>query len=232
MDGVPLPLSMRATAPWVVRHRLGIAPANAVMQRIGYDGTMPTPTAFQLHVQHLTHGPIHNLSHAWPPGVSWVCGDEGTGKTTLLRVLAGEVTPNAGTVHTPDGGVFWVNLQDPEHDETTVQACWDRLRARYPQWRDALQDELSHALDMDTHRHKRLFMLSTGSRRKVMVIAALASGATVTLLDQPFGGLDLPSVRVIKEVLREASTHASRAWIVADYTAPQDVPLASVLSLD
>lgn len=185
-----------------------------------------------IQAQSLTIGPIQNLTYAWPAGVSWICGDEGTGKTTLLRLLAGHMQPTAGSVTAPEGGVFWIDLQDPIHNNTTVQACWDALRADHPNWSDALQDELAQALDMHTHRHKRLNMLSTGSRRKVMVIAALASGATVTLLDQPFGGLDLASIRVIKDFLREASGHTHRAWLVADYEAPSDVPLASVLNLD
>jgi ABC-type multidrug transport system ATPase subunit len=85
---------------------------------------------------------------------------------------------------------------------------------------------------MTQHLDKRLNMLSAGSRRKVMVVAALASGATVTLLDQPFVALDLGSIRIIHEFLHEATEHTSRAWIVADYTAPVDLPLASVLNLD
>ena len=140
--------------------------------------------------------------------------------------------PTTGSVTVPAGGVFWTDLQAPAHDHTTVQACWDALRASRPNWNEALQDELAQALDMHAHRHKRLNMLSTGSRRKVMVIAALASGATITLLDQPFGGLDLASIRVIKDFLREASGQTHRAWLVADYEAPSDVPLASVLNLD
>jgi len=85
---------------------------------------------------------------------------------------------------------------------------------------------------MTQHLDKRLNMLSAGSRRKVMVVAALASGAAVTLLDQPFAALDLGSVRIIHEFLQEAADHPSRAWIVADYEAPNDMPLASVLNLD
>lgn len=185
-----------------------------------------------IKAHNLTLGPIQNLTHTWPAGVSWICDDEGTGKTTLLRLLAGHVQPTAGSVTTPEGGVFWIDLQDPAHNTTTVQACWDALRKRYPNWSDALQDDLVQALDMHAHRHKRLNMLSTGSRRKVMVIAALASGATVTLLDQPFGGLDLASIRVIKDFLREAADHPNRAWLVADYEAPNDVRLASLLCLD
>jgi ABC-type multidrug transport system ATPase subunit len=164
--------------------------------------------------------------------VSWVCGDEGKGKTTLLRLLAGDVQPTTGQVVTPEGGVFWVDLQSPEHDATTVQASWDALRALYPRWNQDLLQDLAEELDMTQHLDKRLNMLSAGSRRKVMVVAALASGATVTLLDQPFAALDLASVRVIHEFLQEAAEHPSRAWIVADYTAPNDIPLASVLNLD
>jgi ABC-type multidrug transport system ATPase subunit len=202
------------------------------MSRLDYDEAMSKPPAFQLQVQHLTHGPIQNLSFTWPAGVSWVCGDEGKGKTRLLRLLAGAVHPSAGHVIAPEGDVFWADLQDPVHDNTTVQACWDALRTRYANWNDALLQDLADALDMHQHREKRLNMLSTGSRRKVMVVAALASGATVTLMDQPFAALDLASIRIIKDFLQEAAEHPSRAWIVADYEAPHDLPLASVLSLN
>lgn len=185
-----------------------------------------------IQVNHLTCGPIQNLSFAWPSGVGWICGDEGRGKTTLLRLLAGDVHPAAGQVVTPAGGVFWVDLQDATHDDITVQACWDALRAHYPRWNQDLLQDLAEELGMTQHLDKRLSMLSAGSRRKVMVVAALASGATVTLLDQPFAALDLASVRVIHEFLQEAAEHTSRAWIVADYEAPTHLPLASVLNLD
>ena len=192
---------------------------------------MSTPPTCLLQVENLTHGPIHNLSFTWPTGVNWVCGDEGTGKTTLLRLLAGDVQPTSGTVRVPAGGVFWVDLQNPAHDNTTVQACWDALRAQYPEWNDAMLQDLADALDMHQHREKRLHMLSTGSRRKVMVLAALASGAAVTLLDQPFAALDLVSIRIIQEVLSEAADHTSRVWIVADYEAPAHLPATRVLRL-
>ena len=193
---------------------------------------MCTSSLFHLEVQGVTCGPIHDLSFTWSPGVSWVCGDEGKGKTTLLRLLAGDMQPTAGKVIAPEGGVFWIDLQSPEHDATTVQACWDALWPLYPQWHHEVLNDLTDALNMNEHREKQLHMLSAGSRRKVMVIAALASGATVTLLDQPFAALDFGSIRIIKEFLQDAAEHPSRAWIVADYTAPADVPLSSVLNLD
>jgi ABC-type multidrug transport system ATPase subunit len=191
---------------------------------------MPT-THPPLIIEGLTFGPIHKLSFSWPAGVSWICGDEGTGKTTLLRLLAGDVQPEAGQVVAPEGNVFWVDLQDAAHDSTTVQACWDALRRRWPNWNESLRQDLAQELDMQQHADKRLNMLSAGSRRKVMVLAALASGADVTLLDQPFTALDLASIRILHEFLHEAAEHPTRAWIVADYEVPSDLPLACVLNL-
>jgi ABC-type multidrug transport system ATPase subunit len=203
----------------------------------------PTPqsldTPFQegLHVHNLSGGPgtqavVQNLTFSWPAGLHWVCGDEGCGKTTLLRLLAGDLQPLSGTVQTPPGGVFWADLKGSAFDHVTVQACWDQLQTHCPQWQHALLQDLCDALDMARHRHKPLYMLSTGSRRKVMLIAALASGAAITLLDQPFVSLDQVSIRLIKDFLSEAAEQPGRAWIVADYEAPEDLPLASVLRLD
>lgn len=202
-----------------------------VDQHVHHDDTMPTTTAL-LKIEDLTHGPIHNLSFTWPAGVSWICGDEGTGKTTLLRLLAGDVQSTSGKLVAPQSDVFWVDLQDAAYDTTTVQACWDELRARWPNWNDELLHDLAQELDMQQHVDKGLNMLSAGSRRKVMVIAALASGAAVTLLDQPFAALDLASIRILHALLHEAAAHPSRAWIVADYQAASDLPLACVLNLD
>lgn len=190
---------------------------------------MTTPPLLSVH--QLTHGPIQNLTHQWSAGVSWVCGDEGCGKTTLLRMLAGDVPPTSGAVSMPTGDVFWANLQDAVHDQTSVTECWTTLRQRYPNWHEDLQRDLTDALGMTPHLDKRLNMLSAGSRRKVTLIAALASGATVTLLDQPFAALDTVSVQLVLDFLHEASDHTQRAWIVADYEVPHDLHLADVLNL-
>jgi len=189
-----------------------------------------------LQVHQLTGGPnaqavIQDLNFDWPAGLSWICGDEGSGKTTLLRLLAGDLEPLSGQVMRPAGGVFWTDLLGAEHDPISVQDCWQKCQSQYPHWDAPLLQDLAEELDMAQHRHKPLYMLSTGSRRKVGLIAALASGASVTLLDQPFSALDQRSVLTIKAFLEEAAHAATRAWIVADYEAPNDLPLARVLQL-
>jgi hypothetical protein len=67
-------------------------------------------------------------------------------------------------------------------------------------------------------------MLSTGSRRKIALVGLLASGATVTCLDQPFAALDERSSRVIREFLSDMADHTRRSWVVADYEADPRLP--------
>ena len=177
-----------------------------------------------------------------PAGVSALLGDEGVGKTSLMRLLAGDLAATDGQLWVMDqpvplsapepASVLWLDLRLPQHDAETPVEYWENLRRHLPAWSPETQNTLVTALQLTPHLGKRLNMLSTGSRRKVGLVAALASGALVTLLDQPFASLDQASILAINDVLRQFSQHPSRAWLVADYEAPSDVPLASLLSLD
>jgi ABC-type multidrug transport system ATPase subunit len=154
-----------------------------------------------------------------PPGLVAVTGDEGAGKTTLLRGLQG------------DTGI-WLDLSLPGCDDQTPVEVWADLRASWPAWDDRLHAELVDALGLEPHLGKKLFMLSTGSRRKVALVALLASGATVTCLDQPFAALDAASARVLREFLSDMAQHASRTWVVADYAADPRLPWQSHITLE
>ena len=91
--------------------------------------------------------------------------------------------------------------------------------------------ELSETLFLTPHLHKPLYMLSTGTKRKVWLAAAFASGVALTLLDAPFSGLDLASVRQVMALLEEAAVHSTRAWVLADHQAPAGLPLVQVIEL-
>jgi ABC-type multidrug transport system ATPase subunit len=145
-----------------------------------------------------------------PPGLVAVTGDEGAGKTSLLRSLGDDA--------------LWLDLSLPAHADQLPEQVWDALRQRCPRWDAQLQQELIDALDLRSHLGKRLAMLSTGSRRKVALVGLLASGAAITCLDQPFAALDAASARVIREFLADMADHPSRSWVVADYVADARLP--------
>lgn len=171
------------------------------------------------------------------PGVTWVGGDESTGKTTLLRLLAGELLPQSGSLRLHDGTtlaghgvtyrnqVAWADPRSAAFDALTPAAYWDSQRTRYQGWNASLLAELIDGLALEPHLPKALYMLSAGTKRKVFLAGVLASGATVTLLDEPFAALDRASIGLVLELLQEAAAHPSRAWVVADYVAPPGVGL-------
>jgi ABC-type multidrug transport system ATPase subunit len=182
---------------------------------------------------------FRDLALQLPAGVSALLGDEGVGKTSLMRLLSGDLVATAGQLRLASqaaplslplpSAVFWIDLRLPLHDDDTPVQCWAQLRSSLPAWSDATQNELIEALLLAPHLDKRLNMLSTGSRRKVGLVAALASGATVTLLDQPFVSLDQASVRSLQAFLVQQGQNTERAWLIADYEKPAHLPLASVI---
>ena len=95
---------------------------------------------------------------------------------------------------------------------------------------DAL-DELADGLALGPHRDTAGYMLAAGPRRTVWLAGALASGATLTLLDEPFAALDKASIGFLLDILHEAAASTARAWVLADDQAPPGVPLAAVIDL-
>ena len=176
------------------------------------------------------------------PGVTLVRGGDGAGKTTLLRLLAGTLPPQAGRLQlngvrldqAPTAyrqQVFWVDARDDGCDQLTPDDCFAQMAQRHTGFQAEVIDDLVEGLALAEHRAKRLFMLSTGSRRKVWLAAAFASGAAVTLLDDPFAALDKPSIRFVTELLQAAAHHDTRAWVITGYVAPARVELAATLDL-
>ena len=161
-----------------------------------------------------------------PTGLIAVTGDEGCGKTHLLRRLSGDLPTPHSLVD-----AIWLDLSLPGQDDSTPAQVWAALQARCPRWSEGLRHELAQALDLLPHVGKQLYMLSAGSRRKVALVGLLASGAQVTCLDQPYAALDQASVKVISEFLSDMAEHASRSWVVADYEADAQLPWARVISL-
>jgi ABC-type multidrug transport system ATPase subunit len=176
------------------------------------------------------------------PGLSLVQGGEGRGKTTLLRLLTGELPHQVGSMvlagidlHTQTGAyrsaVAWFDPRSTDHDASSAKVFFQAQTARYPHWDAALLADLADALGLGPHLDKPLYMLSTGSKRKVWLAAAFASGAALTLLDEPFAALDGASIRAVMVLLTEAATHQGRAWVLADYQAPGQIPLALTVDL-
>lgn len=182
------------------------------------------------------------LSASIPAGVTLVRGGDGRGKTTLLRLLAGELAGDAGHLSINGAGlqqqprlyrqqVFWTEPRTEAFDQMTPTGYFESQRKRFAGFDDDMLDHCVDGLSLAPEMNKQLYMLSTGSRRKVWLAAAFASGAAVTLLDMPFAALDKPSIRFVLDLLQNAADRPDRACVLADYTAPTGVRLAGLIDL-
>jgi ATPase subunit of ABC transporter with duplicated ATPase domains len=169
-------------------------------------------------------------AHPLPPGLIAVTGGERSGKTSYLRRLCGELPALPDSAAHPDAQ--WLDLSLPGQDAQTALQVWAALQARSPQWNALLHQQLVQALLLLPHQHKQLYMLSTGSRRKVALAGLLACGAAVTCLDQPYAALDQASIRVVNAFLHDMAEHHSRSWVLADYEADPRLPWRRVVVLE
>lgn len=205
--------------------------------------TVPLLQVTDLHFAYPQQALFKNLSIRIPPGLSLLRGGEGSGKTTLLRLLAGELMPDGGQLQiqgadlAPDPlayrqQVFWVDPRTDQHDQLSVPAYLDTVRQSYPAFDEALLAEAITGLALASHLEKKMYMLSTGSKRKVWLAAAFASGAALTLLDEPLAALDKSSVDFVLQLLAQAAGQTNRAYLISHYDTLDGLEFADVINLD
>ncbi|HWB21981.1 MAG TPA: energy-dependent translational throttle protein EttA, partial [Gaiellaceae bacterium] len=149
---------------------------------------------------------FEDLNFSLPPaGIVGVIGPNGAGKTTLFRMIAGEETPDGGTLRLGD----------------TVQLAYvDQSRAGLDP-KSTVWKEISGGHDMielgkkevnsrqyvswfnfrGGDQQKRLSDLSGGERNRVHLAKLLRSGGNVLLLDEPTNDLDVDTLRALEEAL-------------------------------
>lgn len=192
------------------------------------------------------HFPHHALFTDWSaqfgPGLSLVRGGDGSGKSTLLRLLAGALAPQAGRLVLNGADlarhplayraqVFWCDPADEALDTLGARDYLALRQSQHPGWDAAVLAEDLEALGLLPHLDKPLYALSTGTRRKLRLAAGLASGAPLTLFDDPLAALDLRSADYVLDRLDDCAEAADRVVIVAHHAALDGVPLATLVDL-
>jgi ABC-type Mn2+/Zn2+ transport system ATPase subunit len=146
-----------------------------------------------------------------------VLGPNGGGKSTLFRVLTGELRPSAGTVRL-SGRCAVLPQTERSRLDYPVSALDVALMGaigRLPWWRRPGRAERRAALaalgvvGLGDSAGRTFGELSGGQRQRVLIARALVQDARVVLLDEPFAGLDAPSAERLMGLLDDlaASGH-------------------------
>jgi len=199
------------------------------------NGFVGTPA---IEVSHLTvsYGPtpaLLDVSVAIPPGtLVGVIGPNGSGKSTLIKAILGFLKPDFGQVRIfgqpadeAKGRVAYVPQRGSVDWDFPITVREVAMMGRYghiPWWRDPsaedrrIADEALAMVRMSDFRERQIGQLSGGQQQRVFMARAMAQGAEILLLDEPFAGVDAATERAILDVL-ERTKAAGRTLVVVHH---------------
>ena len=167
----------------------------------GYPGQkLPVFSQFSLHLE---GNRIYGL-----------LGKNGTGKSTLLYLIAGLLRPKAGSVccdaiatsqRQPEmlSDVFIVT-EDFELPAITLDEYVQLLTPFYPRFSREQLNNCLEAFELPTQMN--LGQLSMGQKKKAYMSVALAANTRLLLMDEPTNGLDIPSKSQFRKVVAQGMT--------------------------
>jgi sulfate-transporting ATPase len=151
---------------------------------------------------------IDDLSFKLPRGgIVGVIGPNGAGKTTLFRMIAGQETPDAGTLRVGDT----VELAYVDQSRESLEAkktVWEEISggADVIDLGGRSMQSRAYVASFNfkgTDQQKRVGELSGGERNRLHLAKTLRSGANLLLLDEPTNDLDVDTLRALEDGLLE-----------------------------
>ncbi len=132
-----------------------------------------------------------------------VIGINGTGKSTFLRVLAGALEPDAGTItRGANTQISYLHQNPPMEDNATVL---EQVFLHFPREFRELNEYEAKSMLMRlgiTDFSQKVGTLSGGQRKRVALVAALVHPADILVLDEPTNHLDSEMVAWLEDWLR------------------------------
>jgi ABC-type Fe3+/spermidine/putrescine transport system ATPase subunit/ABC-type sulfate transport system permease component len=215
--------AVRVRRPARVRRRpipAPLAPVPTPLAPVGFDIDVTVGT-FRLRVAHPEGG--HRLA---------VVGPSGSGKSVTLRVLAGLLGPDAGTV--TYGGID-VSRTAPERRRVGYVPQGFGLMPGRTVWQQAVfgvhADPARAAWWLETLHLDGLLdrlpeQLSGGQRQRVSLARALAGDPRVVLLDEPFSALDAPVRAELRRELRRLQRDVNLSTVLVTHDPEEAAMLA------
>ncbi len=131
-----------------------------------------------------------------------ITGPNGTGKTTLLRILLGKIKPDDGQVEILRGSTIGYHAQQVEPLTATHNVVEEVLRLR-PTWREAeARSLLAQFQFRGDDAFKRVKDLSGGEQSRLRLLRLLLDAPNVLVFDEPTNHLDIPSREALEDALR------------------------------
>jgi NitT/TauT family transport system ATP-binding protein len=168
----------------------------------------------------------------------FVCllGPSGCGKSTLLNIVAGFLSPTAGTVRVdgrpvtgpaPERGVvFQEYALFPWLTVTGNVEFGPAMRGQPAAERRELVARYLDLVGLRAHAEKFPAQLSGGMKQRVAIARALANGPAIILMDEPFGALDAQTREVLQDELARIQRVEHKTIVFVTHSIREAVYLA------
>lgn len=177
-------------------------------------------TEVAVHLQRVTkhfgkHRAVSNLDLEIPEGtVFGLLGPNGSGKTTIIRMIMGILLPDSGAVHLLGGGpgvkqndrVGYLPEERGVYRKMKVLdflTFLGEIRGMPRGEARKVSREWLDRLDLSEWADNRTRDLSKGMQQKVQFIGTVLHDPEILILDEPFSGLDPINQEVLEEIVRE-----------------------------
>ncbi|MFJ8528174.1 ABC transporter ATP-binding protein [Bacillus sp. NPDC094106] len=177
-----------------------------------------------------------------------IIGGNGTGKSTLLKMIAGFIAPTTGTIHKASNmKIGYVPEHFPEDIRFTLEDYLYHLGRIHGLSKEYLQNKIPSLLEtfhLQHANHSVIRNFSKGMKQKTGIMQALLSDVDVLILDEPLSGLDPQSQKELEHILltlkeqgltilftchekQLLENFADRVVTLANHTITADKPLTS-----
>jgi heme exporter protein A len=129
-----------------------------------------------------------------------ITGDNGCGKTTLIRILAGVLAPSRGRIEWSAGDRAYVGHMLAVKDDLTVTENIDFMR-RFIGTGSAGTAAIVERVGLRRVREQAARTLSAGQRKRCALARLLISDAPLWLLDEPYSNLDKQGMVMLDGIL-------------------------------
>ena len=186
---------------------------------------------------------FRNLNLKIQNGVATIIsGKNGSGKTSLLRIIADLLNPKSGDIIWK-GKSIYKNL-DNYHKEITFVADINTSKNNLTIieninfWKDLYGSSITHEgfvrlidnLNLRSHMNNRVSFLSKGQKRKLELSRIIIEERNIWILDEPFLGLDQDSVNIIGQTINDHLTQ--NGIVILTSHVPVSISSKTYIDLD